>query len=100
MQMPIGFPWYRREVYQDLRQLFVDGDRLPAAYDQWLQTAQSGASQIEAQGGKIVKVYVDPRHFNYWCQKRQLPMDFRARQQFAAAMALTHVARSTFADVL
>jgi len=94
MQMPIGVPWYRREVYRELRELFEDGDRLPRDYDQWLDSATQGFAQIQAQGGLVLKVYLDPRHFRSWCQERQLKPDFRARQQFVMAIAQDHAMRA------
>jgi hypothetical protein len=90
MRTPIGIPWYRREAYPELRKLFVDGDRLPRDYDQWLASATQGFAQVQAQGGLALKVYLDPRHFRFWCQERRLEPDFRARQQFVMAIAQDH----------
>jgi len=93
VQTPIGFPWYRRDAYPELRAMFVDGDRLPVEYDQWLHAADLGFGRIQAQGGLAIKVDLDPRHFGFWCQERQLQPDFRARQQFATVMARDHAMR-------
>jgi hypothetical protein len=90
MQIAIGLPWYRPEVYTDLRRIFVDGDRLPADYNHWLRDAEAGFAQFQTHGGLVMKVYLDPGHFSFWCDQRQIPMDFRARQQFAMEMARKH----------
>jgi hypothetical protein len=93
MEIPIGLPWYRRDIYSDLRKIFVDGHRLPPAYDQWLEDAEASFAQLQVYGGLVMKVHLDPRHFSFWCEKRHIPMDFRARQQFAMEMAREHAAK-------
>lgn len=79
----VGFCWYRREEYDRLRKLMVDGRKLPRTFDDWLSKATKGVEHFEKQGAVAVKVYLDPVTFPAWCIDRGLNLDANARMQFA-----------------
>mgnify|MGYP000987374674 FL=1 len=87
----VGIPWYRREDYPALLRLFVDRDRLPARFDDWLQRAEQTLQSVQAGGQIAEKVYLDPAEFSRWCGARGLDIDSDARMAFAnEAVALKY----------
>lgn len=83
----VGIPWYRRDDYERIRAVMVDGHRLPPTFAAWLKAAQQVIEQLHRQGAVAVKAHVDPDAFVSWCAARGLQVDADARQQFAAAVA-------------
>ncbi len=79
----IGIAWYRREDWDEVRQLFVDRDSLPVTYDDWLAEAEEVLMELSAQGHSVEKAPIDPRAFAVWCAMRGLDLDAKARAQFA-----------------
>jgi len=86
----IGIAWYRRTDYETLKRLFVDGEKLPATYDQWLKSAERPANQFSRDGQAFQKVYIDPDTFPAWCAARGLDIDANARTQFSAESVGKH----------
>lgn len=79
----VGIPWYRREDYPALLQLFVDGHVLPPSYDKWLQLASQLLEQVQKSGCIAVKAHIEPQAFALWYQARGLDIDANARKAFA-----------------
>ncbi|MEX2298370.1 MAG: hypothetical protein WD715_13220 [Dongiaceae bacterium] len=80
----IGIPWYRSEDWPAIRRVMIDGDRLPARYEDWLHRAEHTREQFAAAGDIVEKVYLDPVDFADWCRARDLNIDSAARNRFAA----------------
>jgi hypothetical protein len=78
-----GIAWYKREDYERLRALFMDGDKLPSTYDQWLNKAEDIVNQFRSNGQAFQKVYIDPNTFADWCSARGLDIDAKARMRFS-----------------
>lgn len=88
----IGMTWFHRKDYKKLRQLFIDGDKFPLLYDQWLKKAEKGFNEIRRRGSTVEKVYFDPETFPAWCNERAMDIDARARSAFINEfMARKHV---------
>ncbi len=79
--------WYKEEDWQTLKEMFVDGDRLPETYDDWLRRAEEMKEQVQAAGDAVIKVYIDPQTFPEWCREKELQMDAEARSQLAIEVA-------------
>lgn len=80
----VGIAWFRREDWDSVKQLFVDADRLPATYDEWLRKTEKVAERVEAQRGIADKVYIKPAEFSAWCAVHALDIDARARTSYAS----------------
>lgn len=79
--------WYKEEHWDTLKDLFTDGDMLPASYNDWLQRAEAMKSEAEAAGDGVIKVFIDPETFPEWCTEKGVPMDSEARAQLAIEVA-------------
>jgi hypothetical protein len=90
----VGIPWYHKETYRAARALFIDGAKLPAAYDAWLKGALEAESKVKANGQTAIRAYIDPIAFRIWCEQRGLAPDFSARSAFAHARARDEFTRS------
>lgn len=83
----IGFAWFDRENYDELKALFTDGDSLPDTFDQWQTLAERGVDQLRREGKIVIKAYLDPKTFPEWCRSRGLDINSAARRKFAAEFA-------------
>jgi hypothetical protein len=79
----LAMTWYRREDWQQLIAIFEDAHLLPPTYEQWLARAETGRRRYEKDGALVEKIYIDPKNFPAWCQKRSLKADAEARTQYA-----------------
>lgn len=84
----IPIPWYRRDQYDRLQAACTDGHRLPAAYDKWLNAAQTGFEELSKKGRIVRKVDFDLDAFLAWCKLRGVNIDSRARQHFSSSIAI------------
>jgi hypothetical protein len=83
MQVSVtGIGWYRREDYDRLKAMFVDGHKLPATYDGWFKSAQGTYDKLTREGHIVVKVEIDPGRFPEWCRARGMVMDAKARAAY------------------
>ncbi|HXT17672.1 MAG TPA: hypothetical protein VN706_18680 [Gemmatimonadaceae bacterium] len=83
----VGIPWYRRQTYHTARAVFADRAALPASYDEWLRVAVEDERRVTQSGQVPVRAYIDPTELKSWCTSRGLPLDSRARREFAAKLA-------------
>lgn len=79
--------WYKEEDWETLKNLFVDGDNLPAGYEEWRRRAEDMKNQAQAAGDAVIKVFIDPQTFPEWCEKKGMAMDSEARSQLAIEVA-------------
>ena len=79
--------WYKEEDWETLKKMFVDGDRLPESYQDWLTRAEDMKKQAQDAGDAVIKVYIDPQTFPEWCEKKGIAMDSEARSQLAIEVA-------------
>lgn len=79
--------WYKEEHWQPLKEMFVDGDRLPVSYSDWLTRAEAMKGEAEAAGDAVIKVFIDPESFPEWCSSKGLEMNSEARAQLAIEVA-------------
>lgn len=78
-----GIPWYRKEDYVRLKNLFIDGHDLPLTFDEWQQQAQDLFDGLKSKGHIVEKVYIEPDPFTDWCLRRGLDINANARVNFA-----------------
>jgi len=75
--------WYHREDYPRLLALFSDRHKLHEIYDEWLQAAETGFTNFEKKGHRVVKVFIRPDEIQEYCRTRGLSVDAAARTSFA-----------------
>ncbi len=85
-----GIPWYEREDYPALLELFTDSDSAFEIYDEWLKAAKILKKQSESQGMPVVKVRIRPDEFKKWCEEQGMAPDIKARNRFASLAAGRH----------
>jgi len=83
----LGIAWYRREDYERLKAMFIDGDNLPDTYDEWLTIANRTYNVMSAGGLVVVKALIDPETFPEWCSANGEKLDRQARSTYAAKKA-------------
>lgn len=79
----VGIPWYKREDYPRLLQIFEDSAKLPVTFDGWLSKAENIAKKFEERGVLVVRAVIDPDTFSAWCASQKLKVDASARTMFA-----------------
>lgn len=79
--------WYKKEEWEILKEMFVDGDKLPVTYEDWLSRAEQMKNEVQAAGDAVIKVYIDPETFPRWCEQKGLEMNSEARSQLAVEVA-------------
>ena len=97
MQRPpkvVGIPWYTTENYRACLEIMADQEILPLAYQSWLEYAQEAAKNVEDTGGRLLRVFIDPAEFPFWCRARGLQPDARARTRYANFVAFRDVISS------
>lgn len=84
-----GIAWYRTaEDYRDLRAIFTDPDTLPDTYEDWLAQAEQVEKRMKAEGGRVVRAYIDPVDFPKWWQDHGCDVNAHGRMEFANAEAV------------
>ena len=81
-QKTYGFPWYHEADYNALREMFDDGPRLSATYEQWLEIAEGLYEHLKESGVLLEKVYITPEKFPVWCRERGLRLNNTNRKKF------------------
>jgi hypothetical protein len=88
-----ALPWYARADYPILLRLFSDPDKLPAAYDVWLDRAKRVERQLQKAGFTAARTWIRPVPFAAWCKERNVSPDQAARLTFANESARSLPAR-------
>lgn len=80
----IALPWYRREDYQELREMMADRHNLASSYEQWLAAAENNEAVGRQAGLEIDRVLIDPAAFARWCAAENVEPDSAARMRYVA----------------
>ena len=88
-----ALPWYYRQDYPALLELFSDPDKLPATYDAWLERAEGVERQFKRVGFGVARIWIRPIPFEAWCRERNVSPDQAARLTFANEAARDLAAR-------
>jgi hypothetical protein len=75
--------WFRREDYDAFKKLSPDEYNLPDTFDEWEEIAVNQVVQIEAAGGIVEKVILDPQEFALWCKASGVEPNGPSRAAFA-----------------
>jgi hypothetical protein len=83
----LTLPWYARSDYPVLLRLFSDSNKLPKAYDAWLQRAEEVERKFQSAGFDIARIWIRPIPFAVWCKERNVAPDQVARLIFVSEAA-------------
>jgi len=83
MKPRFAVPWYGPGDWRALRLAAVDPDELEASYDEWARLSALSCSELAADGFDVERVHVEADALVRWCHERCIPLDGRARAQFA-----------------
>jgi len=87
----VGLPWYDRADYERIREIMVDGQNLPASFDDWQAKAQRLEAEQRRVGRTTVRAHIDPEQFVAWCAGDNRQVDAKARIAWANIVALRSV---------
>jgi hypothetical protein len=79
----VALPWYEREDWPILHQMFLERDAVSESYDVWKARAVEAEARYVAQGYDVVRVIVRPESLLEWCSRHRRRIDLRARHDFA-----------------
>jgi hypothetical protein len=83
MAKNLALPWYNRQDWSRLQQLFVERDCMPPHYDIWKQRALRAERRYLKKGYEVVRVTVTPQDLQAWCSRSGRAIDLNARHEFA-----------------
>ncbi len=83
----IGVAWYRPDQWEIMRNVAVDRDKLEDTYTEWLADVERLVKQLEQQGLRVIKVDIEVADLMLWCESQQIPIDGKARSNYAAFKA-------------
>ena len=67
MPPAVGVYWIREEDYPAVRDVLIDGGKLPRAWKDWLKMAEEMEQGLKAYGHVVLRVTIDPKTFPEWC---------------------------------
>lgn len=80
--------WFHREQWSRIRAACVDGQGMPACYDDWLKHAEKVFKQFTAEGRNPRKVYLDIEMLLFYANKNGVKIDANLRRELGAALLL------------
>jgi hypothetical protein len=79
----VGISWYKRDNYNRCLSIFDDASVMPDSFEEWLARAENVERQMNAEGLKVVRVYIDPDKFPVWCAENGYDrIDVHARRAY------------------
>lgn len=89
----IGLPWYTLLGFKAAMNVMADRILLMPSYDSWLRDANRRAVYEQARGHRIVRAFIEARHFAHWCAANGQSCNETSRQDFARGTAMLREAR-------
>lgn len=80
--MHVPIIWYSPEEYDDLRAVCIDGDKLPATYEQWREGMLDSLRNLVHLGHTVHAIQLSPLEFTGWCTSKTLAPNAKARNRF------------------
>jgi hypothetical protein len=81
----LGVYWTNEDDYPALLKIFLDGDRMPRTWGEWLKIAEEMESGLKAYGHVVMRVPIDPSTFPDWCAAHGTTPGREGRRKFVAA---------------
>jgi len=83
-QLTHGMGWYTPESWAQLQA--VAEDTLAGSFDDFVQNATQLAQEMEAQGIKVEKMYIDVDHMVAWCKRHGYRVDSQGRTVYGCML--------------
>ncbi len=81
----VGVYWIAEKDYAALRNIFVDGKKMPSTWQAWVKMAEEMENGLKSYGHAVMRVHIDPKTFSAWCNDHGTSPDRDARKRFVAA---------------
>jgi hypothetical protein len=81
----VGAYWIEEGDYPQLLKMFVDGNKMPPSWKEWLKMAEEMERGLKAYGHVVMRVHIDPNTFLDWCDAHGTSLDHEGRKRFVAA---------------
>ena len=79
-----GIAWYTPDEWIRVREASIDPEIFDDTYAEWQSEAEAALRRFRDQGMEVRRVYVAASDLVAWCKERGLPIDAKARSQYAA----------------
>jgi hypothetical protein len=86
----IGIPWCREEDYGAYVALLEDANLLAPAWHDYAALLEEVEHDYQERGQFVRRVYIDPRTFAMWCERRGSRINTNAAHNFAAETVKEH----------
>ena len=83
MAQHLPLPWYHRQDWGALHEMFVERETTPSDYDIWKQRALRAERRYRKKGYAVVRVVVTPEDLRRWCAQAGYAVTLNARHEFA-----------------
>jgi hypothetical protein len=74
--------WYRREDYQRIRDIMLDGPTFPTEFNVWETTANQQLTESKAKGIDLIPIIIDPDEFLTFCKEKGYLPNAETRAEF------------------
>ena len=81
----VGVYWINEDDYPELLKIFVDSNRMPRTWKEWLKIAEEMERGLQAYGHVVMRVHIDPNTFPDWCAAHGTSLGGEGRKSFVAA---------------
>jgi hypothetical protein len=81
-----GMVWYNENEWERMKNICVDSEKLENSFKDWEEMTQKAFEELNAEGMKVVKVFVNADEFYIWCIDHSLPLDASSRSQYVVTI--------------
>ena len=85
-RMVVGIAWFDREQWQRLTEVVEDRSELDDTFEQWESSALQALRNLEHQGQRVEKVFINVNALHSWCKERALPVNGKSRAQYVSSL--------------
>jgi hypothetical protein len=82
----IGMAWFDRTQWNRLTEIVDDRSELDDTFEQWRRSARKAMRNIEREGHRVEKAWMDVDALVAWCEKEGLPVNGGSRAQYVSAL--------------
>lgn len=83
----IALAWYRKDQWDKLLEISIDGDELEQTYEEWVTQANQKIEAMKNKGLNLIRIDVEVNALRSWCEKERRPVDGAARSEYAIVAA-------------
>ena len=84
--MVTGFAWFDKEQWQRLAEIAEDREVLDDSFETWERNALHALRNIERQGQRVEKVYVNVDELVSWCREKGVPVISKFRADYVTLL--------------